>query len=77
MYGGLLQTVSAGLNTYLPDVGRRLALSGMQRRGVGYIAPGQFGYPENPIRNALAAPAAPAPVAALSGYSGFKRAFAA
>lgn len=72
MYGGLLQTVSVGLNTYLQNSPlSRLALSGVQRRGVGYIAPGAFSFPENPLRNALAAPAP----AAMSGFAPFKRAF--
>lgn len=75
MYGGLLQTVSIGLNTYLPSVGSRLALSGTRRPGgVGYIAPGQFAFPENPIRNALMAPAAPAPVP-MAGLRAFPKAF--
>lgn len=75
MYGGLLQTVSIGLNTYLPSLGSRLALSGTGRRpgGVGYVTSGEFSFPENPIRNALAPPA-PAPVA-ISGIRGFKPAF--
>lgn len=74
MYGGLMQTVSIGLNTYLPSVGSRIALSGTRRPGMGYVVPGQFGYPENPLRNALAAPT-PAPVVAMSGVRGFKPAF--
>lgn len=75
MYGGLMQTVSIGLNTYLPSVGSRIALSGARRPGMGYVVPGQFGYPENPIRNALAAPAPPAPVTSIAGIRGFKPAF--
>jgi len=76
MYGGLLQTVSVGLNAYLPSLGSRLSLSGTGRRpgGVGYIAPGDFSFPENPIRNALA-PAPTAEPVAMSGIRGFKPAF--
>lgn len=80
LFGGLMQVVSLALNTYLPLVGNYVALRGGRGvNGLGYIAPGSFTFPENPIRNALTAPA-PAPVvsspAAMSGLSrAFPRAF--
>ena len=55
LFGGLMQTVSVALNTYLPEFGGRLALSGKRRPGVGYLTEGEFASPENPIRRAMEA----------------------
>jgi len=56
LLGGLLQTVSVGLNAFLPSVYSQLGI------GLGDLLPGQFAVPQNPIRAGIAPPM-PAPTA--------------
>ena len=65
-FGGLMQTGSIALNSFLPSVGARIALQG--GRGVGDLVDGSFPVPQNPIRAAFA------PAARVT-TSGLTRAF--
>jgi hypothetical protein len=71
-FGGLMQTGSVVLNAVLPGFtvgGVPLALSGM-----GEFMPARFAVPQNPVRMAIAAPAAP-PAQARVTMNGLARAY--
>lgn len=71
LFGGLMQTVSVGLNVFVPSIGSSIGLSG--RRGMGDLVPGQFTVPQNPIYPGIP-PAMP--TTARTNMSGLARAFA-
>lgn len=58
LFGGLMQTASVALNSFLPSVYQSLGI------GLGDFVPGQFAVPQNPMRQL---PAAPAYLPAASG----------
>lgn len=66
MFGGLMQTGSVALNTFVPSIGRQIGLAGM-----GDLVPGAFPVPQNPI---LAGIPAPTPKANIN-MNGLSRAF--
>lgn len=67
LFGGLMQTGSVALNTFLPG----FAIGGVPL-GMGELMPGQFSVPQNPLR--LPPPPAPATNARI-GVNGLARAF--
>jgi len=68
-FGGLMQTFSVLLNTFLPSIGGQIGLSGY--RGMGDFVPGSFAVPQNPI----VFPPPPMPVQARIPMNGLSRAF--
>lgn len=50
-FGGLMQTGSVALNTFVPSIGRQIGLAGM-----GDLVPGAFPVPQNPILAGIPAP---------------------
>lgn len=69
--GGLAQTGSIALNTFVPSIGARVGLNG----GMGDLVPGTFPVPQNPIRGYVPPPAPPA--TARTSMNGLSRAFGA
>lgn len=51
--GGIAEAGSIALNGFLPDIGAKLALSGIGGRGrMGDFVPGRFTVPQNPVLDA-------------------------
>lgn len=69
-FGGLMQTFSVLLNTFLPSIGSQIGLSGYGRDMGDFVA-GQFAVPQNPI----VFPQPPAPAQARIPMNGLSRAF--
>jgi hypothetical protein len=71
LFGGLMQTASVALNSFLPSVYQQLGLS------LGDFLPGQFSVPQNPIRAGIAPPPAAAPAGgqARINMNGLARAY--
>lgn len=67
LFGGLMQTASVALNTFLPSIYQQLGI------GLGDLMPGQFAVPQNPIRAGIPAPPANARVT----MNGLARAYGA
>jgi len=67
-FGGLMQTGSIALNTFVPSIGSRVGLNG----GMGDLVPGTFSVPQNPIKGYV--PPAP-PTTARTTMNGLNRAF--
>jgi len=65
--GGLAQTGSVALNTFVPSIGARVGLNGM-----GDLVPGTFPVPQNPIKGYM--PPAP-PTNVRTSMNGIARAF--
>ncbi len=76
LFGGLMQTASVGLNSFLPGLsigGVPIALS-----GIGDLVPGRFAVPQNPLRlngGANAPMGAMAPSGSKVTNSGLGRAY--
>ena len=66
--GGLAQTGSVALNTFVPSIGARVVLNG----GMGDLVPGTFPVPQNPIKGYV--PPAP-PTTVRTSMNGIARAF--
>ena len=66
--GGLAQTGSVALNTFVPSIGARVGLNG----GMGDLVPGTFPVPQNPIKGYV--PPAP-PTTVRTSMNGIARAF--
>lgn len=69
-FGGLMQTFSVLLNTFLPSIGSQIGLNGY-RGGMGDFVAGQFAVPQNPI----VFPPPPPPAQARIPMNGLTRAF--
>ena len=71
LFGGLMQTLSVALNAFLPSVYQQLNL------GLGYLAPGSFPVPQNPVMAGYNAAqlAAPASVSGLGASQRLRSAF--
>jgi hypothetical protein len=67
LYGGLAQTASVALNTFLP--GFKIGTVPVALNGMGELMPGSFSVPQNPLR--MAAP----PAQARVQMNGLQRAF--
>lgn len=67
-FGGLMQTGSIALNTFVPSIGARVGLAG----GMGDLVPGTFPVPQNPIKGYM--PPAP-PTNVRTSMNGISRAF--
>lgn len=50
--GGIAEAGSIALNGFLPDIGAKLALSGVSRGRLGDFVPGSFTVPQNPVLDA-------------------------
>lgn len=69
-FGGLMQTASVALNTFLPAVYKTLGI------GLGDFVPGQFAVPQNPVRGAISGGShMPAPAGSLTRTSSLGRAY--
>ena len=69
LLGGLAQTASQALNAFVPSIGAQIGLSG--GRGMGYLVPGGFPVPQNPVNAAALAPAPAMIPVKGSGVSGW------
>jgi hypothetical protein len=69
MFGGLMQTGSVALNTFLPSIGGQIGLAG--GRGMGDLVEGHFVVPQNPLRYMPA----PAPAQARVNMNGLARVY--
>lgn len=73
IFGGLMQAGSLLLNTFIPSLGSHIALAG--GRGMGYLTPGSFPMPQNPIMAAGMLPAAGGNGAGAPNLSSIYRAY--
>lgn len=63
-FGGIMQTMSVALNSFLPNIGAQFGLAG--RRGMGELVSGSYPVPQNPVGGFLP-PSAPS--VEMSGIS--------
>jgi hypothetical protein len=69
LLGGLMQTASVALNSFLPSIYQSLGI------GLGDLMPGAYSVPQNPIRAGIAPPAAPVGGQARVTMNGLTRAY--
>jgi hypothetical protein len=65
-FGGVMQTMSVALNSFLPGIGAQFGLAGARRNGMGELVSGHFPVPQNPVGGYL--PSA-APAVEMSGIA--------